>query len=159
MSNIEVSRWNKNWNIGYSYGYVAMATTIRLHFRFPRSPKAAVDSHIRWFQNWTIVSIWIHNPNSLEYMISYCVQDKNNHDIGWNRGGHHFVSPRTECQQSSSYDLACIKTDSDFDGTKLITPPQQTRHVFFEGLWMISLAIVNLEPIIISDAPLFKYDT
>ena len=38
-----VSKWNKNWNVGNSYSYVATATTIRFYFRLPRSPDAVFD--------------------------------------------------------------------------------------------------------------------
>ena len=41
-----VSRWNKNWNVGNSYGYVATATKIRFHFRFPRPPDTAFGGDV-----------------------------------------------------------------------------------------------------------------
>ena len=44
-----VPRWNKNWNVENGYSYMATATKIRFHFRFPRPPHAAFDGHIGWF--------------------------------------------------------------------------------------------------------------
>ena len=38
---IIIFRWNKNWNAGHSYGYVAMKTKTQFHFRFPRSHETA----------------------------------------------------------------------------------------------------------------------
>ena len=43
-----VSRWNKNWNVRNNHSYVAMATKIWFHFRFPRSYENAFNGHIGW---------------------------------------------------------------------------------------------------------------
>ena len=41
-------RWNKIWNVGNSYSYVATETKIRFHFRFVRSPDATFGGHNGW---------------------------------------------------------------------------------------------------------------
>ena len=43
-----LAKWNKNWNVGNSFCYVATATKIRFHGQFPRSAEAAFGGHIGW---------------------------------------------------------------------------------------------------------------
>ena len=50
LSILGLSRWNRNWNIKYSYSY--QATKIRFHFQFLRSPDAAFGGLTWWLFNW-----------------------------------------------------------------------------------------------------------
>ena len=44
-----VSGWNKKWNVGHTYGCVAMATNIWFYFPLSWSQQTTIEAHFVWF--------------------------------------------------------------------------------------------------------------